>query len=123
MKKILLMLLLLISVACTSVSTSKTPPLLKVTLKPIIDKASAQPVSTNIITCTWYSASGGIIKTEKYQDRESLELSVAGDGDTRLEILVYSQGYGPWTLGFQTKLKKDKVIITPVELTKNQVQE
>jgi hypothetical protein len=98
--------------------TSQIMAQLKVTLKPIVDKATAQPLSTNAITCTWYSGQGDVIKTEKYQDRDSLELSVVGDGETRLEVLVEALGYSAWTLGFRTKLNKNKVIVTPVEMVK-----
>ena len=109
----------LLVAACT---TTGDPPLLRVTLKPIVDKATAQPIMTNTITCTWYSAQGEVIKTEKYQDHDNLELTVAGDGESRLEILVESPGYNPWTLGLRTKLKKNKHLITPVELMKKSLQ-
>jgi hypothetical protein len=123
MKKLILLLqIILLSAACSSAPDAGTPPLLKVTLKPIIDKATAQPLSTNSITCTWYSGKGEVIKTEKYQDRDSLELSVVGDGETRLEVLVESPGYEPWTLGFRTKLKKNKVVVTTVEMVRKGVQ-
>jgi hypothetical protein len=42
--------------------TSQIMAQLKVTLKPIVDKATAQPLSTNVITCTWYSVQGDVIK-------------------------------------------------------------
>jgi hypothetical protein len=119
---IILLLFISLGAACSSIPASSDPPLLKVTLKPIVDKAIAQPITNNVITCTWYSGQGEVIKTEKYQDRDSLEISVVGDGESRLEILVESPGYEPWTLGFRTKLKKDKVVVTPVEMVRKGVQ-
>jgi hypothetical protein len=93
-------------------------PRLKVTLKPIVDAATAQPISINSITCTWYSGQGDEISMEKYKDRNSLDVFVIGDGETRMKVQVETPGYASWTLGFRVKLKKNRVIITPVELVR-----
>jgi hypothetical protein len=84
---IILLLIISIGAAFSSAPATGDPQLLKVTLKPIVDKATTQPISTNAITCTWYSGQGEVIKTEKYQDRGSLELSVVGDVESWLAVL------------------------------------
>ena len=99
-------------------SNPTTIPQATVELTEIVDKATQLPISENIITLRWETSNGEVIEEEIYTNQASLQTSIPADGNTRLWIMVESQGYKPWENAIRLKLNEDKPLYIKVEMVR-----
>jgi hypothetical protein len=91
-------------------------PIAKVTITKIINKTTGEPVTASVITLRWEGPDGKTIRTEHYQNIDTLTTTLAADGQTRLWVRVEAPGYHTWEIAIRSKLNNNKPMTFPVEL-------
>ena len=107
-------------------SASPTPdvgPTAKVTITKIINKMTGESVTDSVITLRWEGPDGETLRTEHYQNIDTLTTTVAADGQSRLWVRVEAAGFHPWEIAIRLKLNENKPVTFPVEMIPLAVQE
>ena len=116
MKKLAIILFVLIILAGCASPTLEVGSIAKVTITKIINKTTGEPVTNSVITFRWEGPDGKTIRTEQYQNINTLTTTVAADGQTRLWVCVEAPSYYPWEIAIRSKLNNNKPMTFPVEL-------
>ena len=82
----------------------------------IVDQNTQKPIMSNIVTLSWETPEGKVIKTETYRNRSLLSTMMPADGSVRLFVIVEALGYENWENAIRMKFNAAKPVSFPVEM-------